>query len=88
MSFAGYILEDDANIFSELLRRSLGMPNTSPPKKAGSAATDISDVARIIRESEEEALRTGLIPAEKAEAELDELFRQIDADVAAGRIKP
>ncbi len=64
------------------------MTNTFPPKKAESLSTDISDVARIIRESEEEALRTGLISAEKAEAEIDELFKQIDAEVAAGRIKP
>jgi hypothetical protein len=64
------------------------MPIAFPPKKVGPTATDISDVARIIRESEEEALRTGLISAQEAEAELDELFKQIDSDVAAGRIKP
>jgi hypothetical protein len=71
-----------------MLRRSLGMPIAFPRKKVGPAAADISDVARVIRESEEEALRTGLISAQDAEAELDALFKQIDADVAAGRIKP
>jgi hypothetical protein len=84
----GYILEENANILYALRPRSSDMPIAFPPKKAGSAVADISDIARIIRESEEEARRTGLISTEEAEAELDEQFKQIDADAAAGRIKP
>lgn len=61
------------------------MPVIMPPNQTVRAKTS---VMRAIEANEEEALRTGDMSAEEAEADLDELFHELEADVAAGRIKP
>jgi hypothetical protein len=58
-----------------------------PPKKAASDPTTKSAVMRLIEANENEALQSGDISTEEAEAELDKLFKELDTEVAAGRIK-
>lgn len=44
-------------------------------------------VMRAIEANEEEARRTGTLSVEEAEVDLDNLFKEIEAEAAAGRIK-
>lgn len=61
------------------------MPATLPPNQTPRTKTS---AMRAIEANEEEASRTGSMSVEEAEADLDELFKELEADVAAGRIKP
>ncbi len=42
---------------------------------------------RAIEANEEEARRTGAMSVEEAEADLNELFKELEAEAAASRIK-
>ncbi len=55
-----------------------------PPDQKVRAKTAVK---RAIEANEEEARRTGTLSVEEAEADLDELFKELEAEVAAGRIK-
>ena len=46
-----------------------------------------SAVMRAIEANEEEARRTGAMSVEEAEADLNELFKKLEAEAAASRIK-
>lgn len=61
------------------------MPVTMPPNQTTRMKTS---VMRAIEANEEESLRSGSMSAEEAEADLDELFKDLEVDLAAGRIKP
>jgi len=55
-----------------------------PPDQKVRAKTAVT---RAIEANEEEARRTGALSVEEAEADLDELFKELEAEVTAGRIK-
>ena len=44
-------------------------------------------VMRAIEANEEEARRTGTLSVEEAEVDLNDLFKELEAEAAAGRIR-